>query len=196
MLFGRKTTVDESDRVPVSGAEIERARERCLRMVKKRAAISAGVAVVPIPGMDVLSDLTTFAVLVEEVNKEFGLTQKQIEKLHPRLRVIAYQAAASVGGMLVGKFVTRGLVLRLFKRSGAKIAAKTTAKMVPLAGQIAAAGISFMLFKKMGEQHVDACAQVARELEAAAAQDPEAGTAAMVELAKTESAGAPPVPVM
>jgi uncharacterized protein (DUF697 family) len=196
MLFRRKTVVDESDRVPVSGAEIERARERCLRMVKKRAAISAGVAVVPVPGMDVLSDLTTFAVLVEEVNKEFGLTQKQIEKLHPRLRVIAYQAAASVGGMLVGKFVTRGLVLRLFRRSGAKIAAKTTAKMVPLAGQLAAAGISFVLFKKMGEQHVEACAQVARELEAAARLDPEAGTAAMVQVAKTESPASPPVPVM
>lgn len=196
MLFRRKTVVDDSDRMPVSGAEIEGARERCLRMVKKRAAISAGVAVVPVPGMDVLSDLTTFAVLVEEVNKEFGLTQKQIEKLHPRLRVIAYQAAASVGGMLVGKFVTRGLVLRLFRRSGGRIAAKTTAKMVPLAGQLAAAGISFVLFKKMGEQHVEACAQVARELEAAARLDPEAGTAAMVQVAKTESPASPPVPVM
>ena len=105
------------------------------------------------------------------MNKEFGLTQKQIERLNPRLRVIVYQAAASVGGMLVGKLVTKGLVLRLFKRSGAKIAAKTMSKAVPIAGQIASAAIGFALFKKMGDQHVEACARVARELDAASSKD-------------------------
>lgn len=182
MLFRRKMSeIDDTNRVPVSGAGIETARQRCLHMVKKRAAISAGVAAVPIPGVDVLSDLTAFATLVEEVNKEFGLTQKQIERLNPRLRVIVYQAAASVGGMLVGKLVTKGLVLRLFKRSGAKIAAKTMSKAVPIAGQIASAAIGFALFKKMGDQHVEACARVARELDAASSKD---------------LMGASPVPVM
>lgn len=140
-------------------------RERCREMVRKRALVSAGVAAVPLPGLDVLSDLSTFTLLVEEVNKEFGLSQKQIERLHPRLRVLAYQAAASVGGMLVGKLVTKRLVLVLFKRAGVKIAAKTVAKVVPVAGQVASAAIGFALFRKMGYQHVEACAKVARELQ-------------------------------
>jgi len=168
MLFRRKkkeASAAEPPLQPVSGAEIDLVRERCREMVRKRALVSAGVAAVPLPGVDVLSDLTTFTVLVEEVNREFGLSQQQIERLHPRLRVLAYQAAASVGGMLVGKLVTKGLVLQLFKRAGVRIAAKTVTKVVPIAGQMASAAIGFALFRRMGYQHVEACAQVARELQ-------------------------------
>ena len=178
MLFRRKKkdgVPAEPPLVPVSGAEIETVRERCREMVRKRALVSAGVAAVPLPGVDILSDLTTFTVLVEEVNKEFGLSQQQIERLNPRLRVLAYQAAASVGGMLVGKLVTKALVLQLFKRAGLKIAAKTVTKVVPIAGQMASAAIGFALFRKMGNQHVEACAKVARELQKAKVVD--SGTA-------------------
>lgn len=171
MLFRRKNVTFTQDRVPVSGAEIDSTRARCLALVKKRAAMSAAVAAVPVPGLDILADLTGFAALVDEVNAEFGLSQQQIERLHPRLRVIAYKAAASVGGMLVGKLVTRGLVLRLFRRVAGRMAVKTTAKMVPLAGQVVAAAIGYALFKRMGEQHVEACARVARELEQAGVEE-------------------------
>ncbi|WP_229446606.1 hypothetical protein [Massilia oculi] len=157
------------DRVPVSGAEIDATRSRCLALVRKRAAMSAAVAAVPVPGLDLLADITGFAALVDQINAEFGLTQKQIERLHPRMRVIAYKAAASVGGMLVGKLVTRGAVARLFRVVAGRMAVKTTAKMVPLAGQIASAAIGYTLFKRMGAQHVEACVKVVQELERAEA---------------------------
>ncbi|MCA1245453.1 hypothetical protein [Massilia sp. MS-15] len=178
MLFRRKkkeAAAAEPPVQPVRGAEIEIVRARCREMVRKRALVSAGVAAVPLPGVDILSDLTTFTVLVEEVNREFGLSQQQIERLHPRMRILAYQAAASVGGMLVGKLVTKTLVLQLFKRAGIRIAAKTVTKVVPIAGQVASAAIGFALFRKMGNQHVEACAEVARELQKIQVTD--AGTA-------------------
>ena len=170
MLFTRKNTTVSEDRVPVSGAEIDATRSRCLALVRKRAAMSAAVAAVPVPGLDLLADITGFAALVDQINAEFGLTQKQIERLHPRMRVIAYKAAASVGGMLVGKLVTRGAVARLFRVVAGRMAVKTTAKMVPLAGQIASAAIGYTLFKRMGAQHVEACVKVVQELERAAAE--------------------------
>lgn len=154
--------------MPASGAEIARARERCRRIVRKRAALSAGVAAVPLPGVDVLSDLTAFAVMVEEINKAFGLTPQQIELLQPRLRIVAYEAAAAIGGMLVGKIVTRELVVQVLKKAGVKLAAKSVARFVPLAGQVASAAIGFALFTKMGYQHVEACVKVVEEVAAAA----------------------------
>ncbi|MFL6674445.1 MAG: DUF697 domain-containing protein [Massilia sp.] len=150
--------------MPATGDEIARVRENCRRLVKKRAAISAGVAAVPLPGVDMLSDLANFALMVEEINQAFGLTPAQIEQLQPRMRVVAYEAAAALGGMLVGKIVTREVVLQLFKRSGMKLAAKTAAKVVPLAGQVASAAIGFALFRQMGYQHVDACVKVAQQV--------------------------------
>jgi uncharacterized protein (DUF697 family) len=150
--------------MPATGGEIARVRERCRKLVRKRAAVSAGVAAVPIPGVDVLSDLATFSLLVEEINRAFGLTPEQIERLQPRLRIVAYEAAAAIGGMLVGKIITKELVLGIFKKSGIKFAAKSVARFVPLAGQVASAAIGYALFRRMGYEHVEVCARVAKQV--------------------------------
>jgi uncharacterized protein (DUF697 family) len=150
--------------VPANETDLERVREQCRKLVRSKALRSAGMAALPIPGVDLVSDLTMFANVVEEVNLAFGLTPAQIERLQPRLKIIAYQAIGSLGGMLVGKLVTRELVMQVLKRSGAKLAAKSATKIVPVAGQVAAAAIGFILFRQMGYQHVEACAKVAREV--------------------------------
>lgn len=150
--------------VPTNELELERVREQCRKLVRSKALRSAGMAALPIPGIDLVSDLTMFANVVEEVNLAFGLTPAQIERLQPRFKIIAYQAIGSLSGMLVGKLVTRELVMQILKRSGAKMAAKSATKIVPVAGSIAAAAIGFVLFRQMGYQHVEACAKVAREI--------------------------------
>lgn len=163
-MFKKRKEGGELVLLPVSNDEIEHVRERCRALVRKRAAISAGVAAVPIPGVDIAADLTSFASMVEDINRAFGLTPEQIERLNPRMRVVAYQAVGTLGGMLVGKLVTKELVIKLLQKSGAKLAAKSAAKVVPLAGQIASAAIGFALFRQMGYQHVEACVKVAREV--------------------------------
>ncbi|WP_395403854.1 hypothetical protein ACHMW6_34020 [Pseudoduganella sp. UC29_106] len=150
--------------LPSSPKEIEETRQRCRRLVRRRAAMSAGVAAVPIPGMDVAADLRLFTMLIDDVNREFGLSADQIDRLQPKFRLIAYEAAISIGGMLVGKVITKELVLSLVRRSGVKLLARQATKIVPLAGQAAAAAIGFFAFRQIGYQHVDACAKVAQEL--------------------------------
>jgi uncharacterized protein (DUF697 family) len=150
--------------LPLSDEDIGRARERGRALVRKRAAISAGISAVPIPGVDMIADLTSFASMVEDINRDFGLTPEQIEALQPHMRVVTYQAMAALGSTLVGKLVTKELVLKLLQKSGAKLAAKSATKIVPLAGQIASAAIGFALFRQMGYQHVEACARVAQEV--------------------------------
>ena len=150
--------------VPGTARDIDAVRERCRKLVRRRAMVSAGVAAVPIPGLDVVSDMRLFAQLIDDINHEFGLSDEQIERLQPKFRLIAYEAAVGVGGMLIGKVVTRELVTRLLRRSGMKVVARQAGKMVPLAGQLAAAGIGFFAFRQIGYQHVDACAKVAQQL--------------------------------
>ena len=94
-------------------------------------------------------------------------TPEQIERMQPRFRMIADEAAVSVGGMLVGKLVTRDLMVKLLAKSGKKLVAKQASKIVPLAGQVASAAIGFFAFRQIGYQHVDACAKVVEELLAA-----------------------------
>lgn len=163
----RKTAVSQWTVMPANDKDVERVREHCRRMVRRRAVISAGVSAVPIPGVDVLSDLSLFAMLIDDVNQAFGLSPEQVKLLQPRYRLIAYEAAVGMGGMMVGRLVTRELVLQAFKRTGMKSLAKTAARFVPIAGQIASAAIGFGVFRAMGYQHVDACAAVVRQMLAA-----------------------------
>lgn len=150
--------------VPGTQRDIDAVRERCRALVRRRAMVSAGVAAVPIPGLDIISDMRLFANLIEEVNQQFGLSQEQIERMHPRFRMIAYQAAVGIGSMLVGKVVTREVIMHVLRRLGVKTATKQVTKLVPLAGQLASAGIGFVAFRQIGYQHVEACATVAQEL--------------------------------
>ena len=161
-IFRKKSQAGAVALLPLSSDDIGQVRERCRTLVRKRAAISAGISAVPIPGIDMVADLTSFASMVEDINKDFGLTPAQIESMQPHMRVVTYQAMAALGSTLVGKLVTKELVLRLLQKSGAKLAAKSATKIVPLAGQIAAAAIGFALFRQMGYQHVEACARVAQ----------------------------------
>jgi uncharacterized protein (DUF697 family) len=163
-IFKKNTQGSAVALLPMSSGEIDRARERCRALVRKRAAIAAGISAVPIPGIDMVSDLASFASMVEDINQDFGLTPAQIEAMQPHMRVVTYQAMAALGSTLVGKIVTKELVLKLLQKSGAKLAAKSATKIVPLAGQIASAAIGFALFRQMGYQHVEACARVAQEV--------------------------------
>lgn len=155
--------------IPGNAEAILQVREECRRMVRNRAAVSAGVSALPVPGLDVMSDLTMLTGMVNDVNAAFGLTAEQVEHLQPAYKRIVFGAAAGLGGMMVGKLVTRQLALRLLKRSGAKIFAKSAARFVPLAGQVASAAIGFTVFRKLGYDHVEACTTVAQELLAARA---------------------------
>lgn len=53
--------------------ELDRVRRECRRMVTTRALAAAGVAVVPIPAMDVLADVGLLADVLPRVSRAFGL---------------------------------------------------------------------------------------------------------------------------
>ena len=152
--------------IPANNDEIAKVRERCRRLVRKRATMAAGFSAVPLPGLDVVSDMSLFVRLVDEVNAAFGLTPQQVERLQPKFRLMAYEAAVDMGGMLVGRLVTRELLMTLFKKVGLKIATKTAAKLVPIAGSVVSAAIGFAMFRQLGYQHVEACVKVADKLQA------------------------------
>ena len=150
--------------VPSTQEEIETVRRRCRRLVMRRAAISAGVSAMPVPGLDIATDLGLLTRSIQEINQEFGLTPEQISRLRPQLRLVAYETLIGMGGVLAGKLVTRELVVQLLKRSGMKIVSKHAARIIPVAGQIVSAAIGFAAFRTIGNQHIDACVQIAGEL--------------------------------
>ncbi len=149
---------------PDAPSRIEAAAVRCRRMVTRRALVGAGVAMVPVPGVDWMTDVALLAKLIPDINREFGLTPEQIERLAPDRRVVVYKAITAGGGMLIGRVVTRELVMTLLRVVGVRLTTQQAAKFVPLAGQAVSALLTFSALKYVCEQHIRQCEQVARAL--------------------------------
>jgi uncharacterized protein (DUF697 family) len=144
--------------------QIEATAERCRRLVTRRSLLAAGVAMVPIPGLDWLTDVGVLVKLLPEINEAFGLSPAQIERLAPERRIVVYKAVTAAGGMLVGKVVTRQLVLTLLKLVGVRLTTQQAAKFVPLAGQAVSAALTFSALKFVCEQHIRQCIAVREQL--------------------------------
>ena len=79
-----------------------RARE-ARRLVRRRAALSAAAAVLPIPGLDIAVDLAAFADMLNQINRSFALSPGQIERLHTDERIAMLSALSQVGAVFAGQ---------------------------------------------------------------------------------------------
>ncbi len=144
---------------------IDAAARRSRRLVSQRALFAAGVAVVPIPGIDWVTDIGILVKLLPRINAEFGLSPEQIERLAPERQLVVYKAISAGGGLVVGKVITRELVLKLLKLVGVRLTTQQAAKYVPLAGQAVSAALTYSALKYVCEQHIRQCIAVARQLQ-------------------------------
>jgi len=145
--------------------DLQAVARRCRKKVTKSALFAAGVAMVPLPGIDWLTDVGVLVRLLPQINAEFGLTHEQIERLAPDRRIVVYKAISAGGGLLVGRIVTRDLVLRLISMVGVRLTTQQAAKFVPLAGQAVSAALTFTALKFVCDQHIRQCMAVARQLQ-------------------------------
>lgn len=68
-----------------------------------------------------------------------------------------------VGSVLIGKFITRDLVLKAAAAVGMRLTTKQAAKYVPFAGQAISALVGYSAIRFLGEEHLKDCVRVARE---------------------------------
>ena len=151
--------------VPVGETDIEAVANRCRRLVTKRALLGAGIAILPVPGLDWFTDVALLVKLLPEINAAFGLSPAQIERLAPDRRLAVLKAVSVGSGMLVGRVITRELVLKLLRVVGVRLTAQQAAKFVPIAGQAVSAVLTFSALKLVCEQHIRQCIEVARQLQ-------------------------------
>lgn len=132
------------------------------RLLHGKAMVAAAASAVPVPGLDWAVDAAVLSRLIPAVSAEFGLTPEQIERLEPRQRDQVQKAVNMVGSVLIGKFITRDLVLKAAAAVGMRITAKQAAKYVPLAGQAMAAIMGYTAIRYLGEEHIKDCVRVCR----------------------------------
>ena len=151
--------------VPSGPEEAEAIASQCRRLVTKRAMFAAGVALVPLPGLDWLTDIAVLVKVLPEINAAFGLSPAQIERLAPDRKIVVYKAISAGGGLLVGRIVTRGLVMSTLQLVGVRLTTQQAAKFVPIAGQAVSAALTFSALKFVCEQHIRQCVAVCAQLQ-------------------------------
>ena len=144
-------------------AALQAAVLRGRKLLNKRAMVAAAASAVPLPGLDWAVDAAMLSKLIPEINKEFGLTPQQLDQLDPTKREQVQKAVALVGSVLIGKLISRELVIKAAAKVGMRLTTKQLAKYVPFAGQIVAATVGYAAIRYLGEEHMKDCIRVARQ---------------------------------
>ncbi len=155
------TVTHQLQLIPSTPAQIESAAKHCRNLVKRQALLAAGVAMIPIPGLDWVTDIGVLIKVLPQINDHFGLSQAQIEKLSPDRQLVVYKALTAAGGLLVGRIVTRELVIKALRLVGVRLSTQQATKYVPLAGQALSAVLTYSALRHVCEQHIKQCIAVA-----------------------------------
>lgn len=148
--------------IPTEETDITETIRRCKKLVTKRALFSAGFSLLPIPGVNITIDVALMASILNEVNREFGLTPMEIERLSTEQRLQVFGMITAVGSSWAGKYITVPLVTAVLKKLSLQMSATQLSKFVPVIGQVAGAGISFGAMKFIGNKHIEDCVRISR----------------------------------
>ncbi len=159
--FGKSSNASATsmaDGNPAYMAAIQRSRS----MLNKRALVAGFASAVPVPGLDWAVDAALLSRLLPKINAEFGLSAEQLDRLDPTQHERVQKAVALVGTVLVGKFITKDLVIIAAKMIGMRLTAAQATKFVPIAGQAVSAMMGYAAIRYLGEQHIKDCVRVAQ----------------------------------
>lgn len=154
-----------ADLDPARQTQIATAALRARKLLHRRALMGAVASSLPVPGLDWAVDAALLARLIPRLSAEFGLSAEQLDALEPSRRESVQKAVAMVGSVLIGKLVTREMIIRLVQKVGTRMAAKQVSKFVPILGQITAAALGYAALRYLGEQHIRDCMRVAQSVD-------------------------------
>jgi len=150
--------------IPKTIEELNRIRQDCLSMVNRKAANSAAVAIIPMPGVDITADIVILLQLLTQINRKFGLSPEHIKQFDSETKAKILFVVSSIGCKLAGKVITKELILKVLKRIGVKVTVEQAVKLVPLLGQAVSAGISYGTIKFLGHSHIEECYSVCKRV--------------------------------
>ena len=145
--------------------DLDQVKKECLAMVKRRAKVSAGVAIVPVPFFDVAVDASMLTMLLPEISERFGLLKDRQGAVDLESREVHWKELKNRTVDFAGLMATRGIVKKTVQGFGGRIAAKQVTKFIPLGGQLVAGTMGYMIFKKIATDHIEECYKLAKSIQ-------------------------------
>lgn len=144
---------------------LEKIKKECEALVKKRAKLSAGVAIVPVPFFDVAVDAGMLTQLLPQISERFGLISERNTAIDLESKDVHWNEVKDRAIDFAGLMATRGVVKKTVQNFGGRIVAKQVTKFIPLGGQMVAATMGYMIFKKIATDHINECYRLAKKIQ-------------------------------
>ena len=93
--------------------------EQSQKLLHRKALMAALASATPVPGLDMAVDAALLSRLIPQISNYFGLSDEQIARLTPAKRAKVQNTVNMLGGVLVGKLITKDVILRGAKALGA-----------------------------------------------------------------------------
>jgi uncharacterized protein (DUF697 family) len=158
------TSVIDSVTSFASRQSLAELRRQCMAMTRRRAGLSAMASFVPLPGIDLITDVAVLLTLLAEINRRFGLAEAQIASLSPSRKALAYKLTTAAGGFVATRLATSQVFLTLLRRAGPRLGIMEATRFAPIVGQAVAAGIAYVTLTRIARRHIEQCAEIAEQL--------------------------------
>lgn len=145
--------------------DLDKVRLECLELVQKRAYVSAGIATVPVPFLDMVVDVGILSQLIPEINYRFGLSDERLMIFDPKTKTVHWKELAKWGFEISSLVATRTSIKSSVQGFFTKMASKQISKFIPFGGQMVSAGLGYMIMKKIAVAHVEESYQTAKRLQ-------------------------------
>ena len=144
--------------------EAELIKKECKKLSTKASLLSAGGGAIPLPGIDIGADVAILLRVLPKISKRFNLSQEQIDELDEQAKLLVLNAIKRAGAELIGRAITKDILISILKRMGIKIASEQIVKYIPLIGTLISAGISYGSMKIITYMHIKQCYDVVAEV--------------------------------
>lgn len=161
-------TVPSAEKLPETidpDLNLDQVKKECQKLVKKRAKISAGVAIIPVPFVDVAVDAGILTQVLPEISERFGLISERESAIDLEAKEVHWHEMKDRAVDFAGLMATRGVVKKTVQGYGGRIVAKQVTKFIPLGGQMVAATMGYMIFKKIANDHINECYKLAKQIQ-------------------------------
>ncbi len=141
---------------PLTNTQIEERAAEARELVKSKAGTSALAAALPIPLLDVGTDMKLLNELTDDIEEIFDITHDEVSKYADDMKTRAAVMISSVGGEFVAR-KTIGYAVNKIGKKNRKASGRFG--VIPIVTQGSTALISYFLMKKLGYDHIDKCVE-------------------------------------
>lgn len=141
----------------ISTNEVSNKEQEARKLVTRKARISSISAALPIPFLDMGTDMKLMNDITDDIEDVFGLQHDEVSGTKEDLTLRAVVMGTSMGSEFLVKRVTPFLSKKVKNNKLRKF------RVIDIIGTVIGAVISYVLMKKLGDKHVDRCVQYLKE---------------------------------